>query len=638
MLTALRSRAGGLVAKAFIILLAASFAVWGIADVFSGRQSEVVAEVGTRTVSAPEFSNAFNRQLRVLSSQIGQPLTPAQGREFGLHRQVLGQLVRDATLEAQADTLNLNVSPKAIAQRIADNAQFQGADGSFNADQFRRLLQSAGLSEQAFVAAERQGLLRGFITDSISQGLAPPRTLAGIAHKHRTEQRDASFFTITGKTQDIADPSDDELKKFYDGNPRLFAVPERRAMTVLQVTPATLANQMQATDEELRDYYERRANDYGTPEKRTIQQIAFTSQADAKAAYDKIEAGAKFEDIARERGLNDKDLSLGTVTKPELPDKIIADAAFSLAKDQVSEPVTGKLSTALLRVTAIEPGQQKSFDEVRDEVAKLVKLDKARDAVLDVHDKVEDGRAGGQTLQDIAKQLSLSLVQTPLLDASGADETGTPYSGDLSEMANIVGAAFDSDIGVDNDPLTTDREGFTWFIVNDVKSASTQPLDEVRNKAINSWKARQLRSKLLEQADALKKRLVGGESLEALAQELGVEIKKQTGLQRNEASEAFPAAAVNALFAAPENGFAVALESNGEGARVMQSTPVFAAPFDANSDEAKAITQVLSTGITNDLYAGYLTALQSEIGVTINDAAFNYAAGVQTGGAPASGS
>ena len=275
MLTVLRSKAGGLVAKAFIILLAASFAVWGIADVFSGRQSDVVAEVGTRTVSAPEFTNAFNRQLRALSSQIGQPLTPDQARQFGLHRQVLGQLLRDAALEAQADTLNLGIAPKAIAQRIADNPQFQSADGTFNADQFRRLLQSNGLTEQAFVAAERQGLMRGFIADSIAEGLTPPKTLTGIAYKHRTEQRDASYFVITGKKDDIADPSEEELKKFYDANPRLFAIPERRVIGILQVTPATLADQMQASDDELQTYYERRADTYGTPEKRTIHQIAF---------------------------------------------------------------------------------------------------------------------------------------------------------------------------------------------------------------------------------------------------------------------------------------------------------------------------------------------------------------------------
>jgi len=36
MLTAMRGATGGIVAKTFLILLAGSFAVWGVADVFTG--------------------------------------------------------------------------------------------------------------------------------------------------------------------------------------------------------------------------------------------------------------------------------------------------------------------------------------------------------------------------------------------------------------------------------------------------------------------------------------------------------------------------------------------------------------------------------------------------------------------------
>ena len=629
MLTALRSKAGGWVAKAFIVLLAGSFAVWGIADVFSGRQTDVLAQVGTREISATEYGYALNRQVRAFGNQIGQSLTPDQARQFGIHRQVLGQMLRDAALEAQADELGLGVSGETVAQRIADNKQFQNASGVFNADQFRRLLQNNGLSEQAFVIAERQGLLRASIADSIEQGLTTPRAITGIAHKHRSEQRDASYFIITGDTAKIADPGDDELQKFYDTNKRLFAVPERRKIGVLQISPESLADRINVSEENLKEYYDKRMTDYGTPEKRTVQQITFPSEDDAKAALAKIKTGSKFEDIAKERGLSGTDLNLGEVTRKSLPDQLISDAAFKLALNEVSQPVKGKLATALLRVTAIVPGAQKTFDEVREEISKAVKLDRARDEVLAVHDQIEDGRAGGQTISEVARGLSLTIVETPDIDSRGNDENDIAFTG-ISSMADIVRAAFDSDVGVENDPLTTGGDGFTWYEVRDVKSATTKPLADVRSDAMDAWKARQLRTSVLERVQALKKRADGGESLAALAKEAGVQIKKQNGLQRNEASEEFGSPAVNALFAASEDGFAIAIEGDGKGARLMKSTPVFATPFDSNSDEAKAIRQTLKTSLTNDLYAQYLAALQNKLGVTINEALFNRAAGGQS--------
>ncbi len=628
MLGSMRSKAGGWVAKAFIVLLAASFAVWGVSDVFSGRQSDVLAEVGTRQISGTEFQNTFNRQLRVLSSQTGRQLTPDQARAIGLDRQVLGQLLRDAALEAEADKLGLAISGETVAQRIANDRRFQNSQGQFNADQFRRLLQSNGLTEQTFVASERQGLLRQSIANTLQQGVGVPRTLIDVAYKNRNEQRDARYFIVKGSPDDVADPSDSDLKTFYDSNKQLFAVPERRELAVLQISPESLSDRVTVSEEDLKAYYEQRKEDYGTPEKRTVQQISFSSDADAKAARDKIAGGTSFDDIAKERGLSATDINLGEVTLKTLPDKVLAEAAFALDLNEVSQPVKGKLSTALLRVTGITPGEQKTFDQVRAEIEKTLQVDRARDEVLNVHDKVEDARAGGQSLDEIAKSLSLGIVSTPALDRSGNTAEGEAFSG-ITDLGDIMGAAFDSDVGIENDALTTGQDGFTWFAVSNVIAASTKPLDDVRADAIKAWKARQLRSALLKRGEALVKRAEGGESLEALATEAGAEIKLQTGIKRNEASEAFDAAAVGALFAAPEDGYAVALEGDGQGFRLMKSSPVFAAPFDANSDEAKAIKQVLTNGLTDDLYAQYLADLQTELGVTVNQERLNYVSGRQ---------
>ena len=119
MLDAMRSRAGGWVAKIFIVLLAASFAVWGVADVFTSRQGDVLVTVGEVEITAEEYRTVFNRQLRQMSRQIGRSITPEMARDMGLDRQILNQLIRDAAFTAQARNLDLAVPNRAIVSRIA---------------------------------------------------------------------------------------------------------------------------------------------------------------------------------------------------------------------------------------------------------------------------------------------------------------------------------------------------------------------------------------------------------------------------------------------------------------------------------------------------------------------------------------
>ena len=62
--------------------------------------------------------------------------------------------------------------------------------------------------------------------------------------------------------------------------------------------------------------------------------------------------------LAKEQGLSESDIDLGTLARTELADPTIAEAAFNLEANTVSEPVAGKLGgVVLLRVTEIRARQ-----------------------------------------------------------------------------------------------------------------------------------------------------------------------------------------------------------------------------------------------------------------------------------------
>lgn len=616
MLTALRSKSGGIVAKIFIALLAGSFAVWGIEDMLRGGNSETLAKVGDREIGSYEFSEAFNRQLSVYSRRIGETVTPDRARELGLDRQILGDLMRDAALDSQAAALGIIMPERAVAQRVADSPQFQGANGSFNADSFRNLLRQNGFSEEQFFATERAGMTRQVISQPLTTQAVVPNTLVELIWKHRTEQRDATYFEFT-LPDDAKQPTDADLKALYDENKALFTEPERRSMAIVALTPEAIMAGIEVSEDDLKRQYEATKKQLALAETRTVLQIPFDNEADAIAAARKIKDGTSFEDIAREQGKTEADISLGTVAKSAIPDPAVAEAAFALADGAVSDPVKSRFSTVLLKAKVVGTGGAKSLDEMRDELTTAVRAAKARDQLLDLHDKFEDARASGASLEEAAAEIGIKVANVGPVALNGTDKDGKAVV--VPGHSNSLATSFDTEIGLEISPLTDGDDGFTWLETRDIVETAVPAFNDIKSKVADTWKAREAASATRKKAEGLVAKLRSGTPIADLAKIENAEVRTANDVRRNQNNAAFNAADVAALFSVTENGKAFSIANDGKSAKIIVSTPVLGTGFNSNSEEAKAIRQVLETNLSNDLYAEYVNALQEQIGVTIND-------------------
>lgn len=616
MLTALRSKSGGIIAKIFIALLAGSFAVWGIEDMLRGGNSETLAKVGDREIGSYEFSEAFNRQLSVYSRRLGETVTPDRARQLGIDRQILGDLMRDAALDSQAAALGITMPERAVAQRVADSPQFQGANGSFNADSFRNLLRQNGFSEEQFFATERASMTRQVISQPLTTEAVVPNTLVELIWKHRTEQRDAAYFEFT-LSDDAKQPTDANLKSLYDENPDLFREPERRSMAIVALTPDAIMSGIEVSEDDLKRQYEATKKQLAAAETRTVLQIPFDNEADAIAAARKIKDGTSFEDIAREQGKTEADISLGTVAKSAIPDLAVAEAAFALADGAVSEPVKSRFSTVLLKTKIVGTSGARSLDEMRDELATAVRAAKARGQLLDLHDKFEDARASGATLEEAAAEIGIKVANVGPVALNGTDKDGKAVA--VPGHSSSLATAFDTEIGLEISPLTDGDDGFTWLETRDIIATSVPAFNEIKDKVADTWKAREAASATRKQAEDLVAKLRSGTPIADLAKTENAEVRTINGVRRNQNNAAFNAADVAALFSVAEDGKAFSISNDGKSAKIITSTPVLGTGFNSNSQEAKAIRQVLETNLSNDLYAEYVNALQEQIGVTIND-------------------
>jgi peptidyl-prolyl cis-trans isomerase D len=627
MMESLRGAATGWVAKVLIGLLAMSFAIWGINDVFRGYRSNVLAAVGDYEISTEAYRMTLEQRLRTLSRQTGQPITNQRAAELGLDRQVLAEMLRNGALQEQASEMKLAVPDAIIAEEIAGETAFQNSRGQFDANRFRQILRQNGLNEQMFLREEKAGKLRQAIADPILNNLDPPETLVAAIVRQMNERRDAKYFVVSANVSELAPASETDLKTYYEKNQQQFTAPAYRSLVLLKLEPQDVMGTITVSEEDIASAYESRKEQYRTPEKRTVQQLTFATMEEARAARQRIDQGTDFLALAKEKGLDEKDITLGHVARKDIPDTAIANAAFELPEGTVSQPVEGRLAKVLLRVTKITPEVVRPLAEVRNELANTIKLERAHEEILNVHGKIEDERAGGANFEAIAKTVNVPLITIPAIDARGLDKAGKPIEG-IPAKSEVLQLAFDSDVGVETDPVPTPNDGYVWVDVRDVTAAAVRPFADVRAEVQKAYEAQRLREQVLKKANDLVKRAEGGTSLETLAQELGTQVKTETGLRRNDSRPNFDNSAVSALFLAPDNGFVYAPEPDGKGAKILQAMPISAPAFDPKSKEAQDVRKALADGVRNDLLATYISGVQQSLGVSVNDQLWRETTGV----------
>ena len=621
MMEAMRKGAGTWIAKIFIALLVLSFAVWGIADSFGGYGSKTVATVGDTEITTVEYQNEFQRELRVISTRLGRNVTIADAREMGIDGQVILRLIGDAALETQAKLLGLGVTGKAVGARLMRQAAFQDSSGKFDRERFYRLLQANNLSEQAFMERQRRSIIMQQITGAVTDGGPPPKTLVDAANRFANETRKLSYLTVPkSKLGEIEEPSAEKLRDYYNTHKGEFRAPEFRKVGVIQLTPVTLAKSIEIPEADIKASFENNKARFNRPERRTVLQIAFPDDAAAKEAHEKLKNGADFMEVAKERGFTESDVNLGTLDRNGISDKKIADAVFSLEEGKFSEPVTGDLATVIAMVTKIVPSEIKTFEEMRDRLRQAIAAERAGEKILDVYDKIEDERAGGATLAEIASKLQLKYAGIPAVDSRGFDENSKEVDL-LVTQPKALRAIFKSTVGLETDPEETSDRGYIWYEVLKVTQERLKPFDDVKLDAETKWRETQLRTLLSGKGQELVDKLRGGSTLADLAQQFDLEVKVSRPLKRNDRADGIPNAAIQQAFALKQGEFGSAATVNGEG-RVVFTVSESAVPKSADANMKKQLVQALAPQVADDLIVQYIRGLRKEFGVNVNQSVF----------------
>jgi peptidyl-prolyl cis-trans isomerase D len=611
---------GKIVMATVMGVLIISFGVWGIADIFKGFGQSTLAKIGRTEISTEQFRQLYTEKLQQIGRQFGRPLTMDQARAFGLDRQVLQQVIAEAALDDNARQLGLGQSDAQTMRMIYSDPNFKGVSGNFDPARFQATIRQVGYTEQRYMADQRRVSLRRQIANTITAGLEPPKTLIDALVRFQNEQRTIDYVKLDpAQAGTIDPPSPEALAGYFDDHKTQFRTPEYRKLSFVMITPDEIGKWATVSDEDTRKTFEERRAKLSTPERRQVSQMVFPSVEEAQAARGRIASGLSFDDLAKERGLNPSDIDLGTIAKSAMIDPAIADAAFSLAPDDVSQPVQGRFGTVLVKVGKIEPGTQATYESAAPSLKREISAERARAQVTSLHDKMEDERGGGASVVEAAQKLGLTAVTIDAVDRSGRAPNGQPVAG-IPQGLNVVTQAFSSDVGVDNDPIQFGG-GYVWFDVLGITPSRERGIDEVKDQVAARWRDDQIAGRLRATATEMVQKLNQGGKLADEAARLGLKVDNAAGFKRDATVAGVPTSVIEAAFRSPKDSAAPAPGADGGGWIVFRVTDVTMPPVDLASDDIKKLKETLLRGLSDEQVAEYVTKLESQIGTTINQSA-----------------
>ena len=610
MLNAFRNKRSNILVWVLMVMLVVGLAGFGI-GVSGGLGNQDVAQVGDRSVTAEQYGRALDQELRSISSQLGRNLPMSEARQYGIDRMVLGRLVNDATLDAEASRLGLSMGDETVREQVVAAPAFRGPDGKFDRDTYAFVLERTGLSPAEFEEQVRRESARSLVGAGIQSATTMPDTAALTVLDFLGEKRSFDWVRLDPSllTEPVPAPTEADLEAEHAAHPDRYTRPETRRITYASVTPESLAAGIEIPEDELRAAYETDIAHFSTPERRILDRIGFATEDDAAAAKSRIDAGeADFDSIAAERGLTAAEIDQGTLAAEDLASGA-RDAVFGLDGPGIVGPVQTPLGPSLYRINAILGASTVPFEEARAEIADKRALEEARNAILDEAAGISDLIAGGAKLEEIAAETDMEL---------GTIDLNAETTGGLADDPAFVELAQAARPGEETDLAELADGGLVTLRVEAIDPAAVIPLEEIRDRVAADWTAARTAEALAALAETYRQELDQGLDFPALAERLGQAVSTGGPLTRGETVEGVPPELVADIFTT-DPGETVT-RPDGTDVILAQTTAIEA--FDPQADGNGTVSEDLKaqfrTQAADDLLALYTDALRRERGVTVN--------------------
>lgn len=626
-----RSTAGknNILVKILLTLLIASFAIFGVGGGLLNTNSGWVAKVGETEVKTNEFNQMVQNQARQYQQAFGGQLTAAEIiRRFQIDNQVLNQAMATAAFAEAGRLSGLRTTQEQISEELLELPYFQ-INGSFNRNAMETVLRNNGMT----IASFERSMARDMQVQQLVQAVSAPRpentVMASWLYAYENERRTANLVNIgLDDVGEVEAPSEEEIQAYYTANAGNYMEPERRSWRYVLLTPAVFMASIEVEEEDIVAEYERNQDEWSTPETRDIQQVGFKTRLDAENFVARYAEGGDFAAIAAEMtDFSQEEISIGTFALSDLAnayDQTTAEAVFALEAGATSDIIQDFAGFSVFRVAQINPGDNKTLEDVREEIRTRLVGDLAIDEMYDMRIQLEDELGVEPSLQIVAEKLGLTVATVTDLDASGRKPDGTLSTTTAAEQA-IAQQAFTLFEGdpvelFDVNPTTAD-DGIFGVQLTSITPTAEKPLEDVQDQIIAALTRERKLAAAGEIAEVVMNRLKAGEVAEDVIQETGgvALAARNVGRQAQTENSGVAANIRSLIYDLVPGEISVEQAGDGNGYVVVQLTDVNRVDVDPNSFEVAARAGQLQTTLAGELQQFYNSALLARFDRSVNN-------------------
>jgi peptidyl-prolyl cis-trans isomerase D len=192
---------------------------------------------------------------------------------------------------------------------------------------------------------------------------------------------------------------------------------------------------------------------------------------------------------------------------------------------------------------------------------------------------------------------------------------------------DVVSQGFNADVGIDNDPVQANG-GYVWYDVVAITRSRDRTFDEAKEQVTQRWRDQQIVTRLKAKADEMVTKLNAGGNFAEVAKEAGVAPAFSPLFKRSTTNmTGISPALVEAAFRVKKDEAGQAPGDTATQMIVFRVNQVLEPKLDIESADAKSLSDTLRSVQSDELLGQYIQRLQTDIGSSINQTAFDQVTG-----------
>ena len=582
MLNVIRNLVKSIAGKILLLIMVASFAVWGMGDLLRSGDSGLVAIVGNQKITINEFYYQFQKKLNEFNQSLEEKLTEQEAHNQQITFLVLNEMVYGKMIQEFSENNSIYLSDNIIKKAIISIPQFHDKDGNFNKILFDNSIISNFNSEAEFTNEISKIFLNNLFFENFTVPTPLNNRISDLFFNYEAETRDILYFNIDNTLIEKIPSTYDGALSYYNNNKSNYLIDKKILVRYLNANPSSFTPLVDITSAEIESYYEENIGTYSSEETRDIEIINTNSIEHADKIIELIN-----KDIQLTEFLNNEGLSISKINNVKLDDfdDEIAINIFNNPIGIISNPVkVDGIGYFVIKINKINPYKVVSLEESKVEIIQILEDEKSYKIFLENIDLIEELNLTGSSLDEISNDFNLAIKDA--------------YAKDLSKIIspNEYEAFLDNDIGYQSDLIINDNDDIYIIKILNIIESSIPSYLEIKDNVDSDYNNFQtdllLSAKITELENTYKN--TDREIFEDFANKKNLILLSKNNIKRNE-TDIFNQSTLDKIFEANKDSSVMFKSLNGKYGLVFIKKIIHAKDFNDHINKENLNTNIIST-------------------------------------------